>query len=52
VCVFIFLTPEIRSFKKEMVKQQDSNLEYFSYESGILALQPTPLRNTKSLKFN
>jgi len=40
MCLYFPLLTEIGSFKKRWLKQQDSNLEYFSYESDILPLQP------------
>ena len=36
--------PGIGSFKKKWLKQQDSNLASFNYESGILPFQPTLIK--------
>ena len=47
VSLFIFLIPGIWSFKNRWLKQHDSNLEYYNYESGILPLQPTLFKKHK-----
>ena len=49
VCVYFPYSniPEIGPLKKRWLKQQDSYLESFNYESGILSLHPT-LSNIQS----
>jgi hypothetical protein len=50
-CVYLFPITWDRILKKRSLKHQDSNLESFNYESGILPLQPTLLNKYSHIKF-